>query len=169
MTRPMDGSRDESRSLPREIVSWAERLIDALSADHLHQHCSVFMFDPRRDGLVLTAQVWGAGMDSGKVTPGAWVLPLEGSVCGRVFRTGEPALIVDTALDPDYRDYPGGRMRSELAVPIVAGSTVVGILNFESPWPATFGIDDLDRVSDWAARAGEEFAARGLQRYVGPA
>jgi GAF domain-containing protein len=150
-------------------VSWAEELINALSADHLHQHCSVFVFDPGRDGLVLAAQLWGAGMDSGKVVPGAWVVPLEGSVCGRVFRTRLPALVVDTSLDPEYRDYPGGRMRSELAVPIVAGSTVVGVLNFESPWPATFGIDDLDRVSDWAARAGVEFADRDLARHIHPA
>jgi GAF domain-containing protein len=155
-------------ALPKEIVSWADRLIDALSADHLHQHCSVFMFDPELDKLVLTAQVWGAGMDSGEVVPGAWLLPLHGSVCGRVFRTSQPALVVDTSLDPDYRDYPGGPMRSELAVPIVAGSTVVGVLNFESPWPATFGIDDLDRVSDWAARAGAEFVDRGLSRYLRP-
>jgi GAF domain-containing protein len=148
-------------------VNWADRLIDALSADHLHEHCSVFVFDPEREGLVLIAQVWGAGQDSGDVIPGAWLLPLEGSVCGRVFRTGQPALLVDTTLDPDYRDYPGGRMRSELAVPIVAGSTVVGVLNLESPWPATFGIDDLDRVSDQAARAGAEFSDRGLSRQIG--
>ncbi len=164
----MTDKAGRSRALPREIVSWAERLIDALSADHLHQHCAVFVFDPGRDGLVLTAQLWGAGMDSGKVAPGAWVLPLAGSVCGRVFRTGLPALVVDTNLDPDYRDYAGGHMRSELAVPIVAGSTVVGVLNFESQWPATFGIDDLDLVRDWAARAGAEFVARGLSRHIRP-
>jgi GAF domain-containing protein len=161
------GNADGPRALPGEIVSWAERLIDVLSAD-LHHHCSVFMFDPGRGGLVLTAQVWGAGMNSGAVAPGAWVLPLDGSVCGRVFTTGLPALIVDTSLDPDYRDYPGGRMRSELAVPIVAGGTVVGVLNFESPWPATFGIDDLDRVGDRAARAGAEFLDRDLSRLFPP-
>jgi putative methionine-R-sulfoxide reductase with GAF domain len=65
--------------------------------------------------------------------------------------------------------YTGGRMRSELAAPIVATSTIVGVLNFESPWPATFGIDDLDRVSDWAARAGAEFVDQGLSRYIEPA
>jgi hypothetical protein len=97
----MAGKADRSRPLASEVVSWAQRLIDALSADHLHQHCSVFMFDPARNGLVLTAQVWGAGTDSGSVAPGRWVLSLYGSVCGRVFRTGQPALIVDTSLDPD--------------------------------------------------------------------
>lgn len=160
---------ERRRPLPAELVSWADRLIDSLSADHLHQHCSVFVFDPERRGLVLAAQVWGAGHDSGDVIPGVWLVPLEASVCGRVYRTGQPALVVDTSLDPDYRDYPGGRMRSELAVPIVAGSTVVGVLNLESPWPATFGIDDLDRVSAWAASAGVAFAERGLSRYVEPA
>jgi GAF domain-containing protein len=156
------------RALPGEIVSWADRLIDALLADHLHQHCSIFMFDPDRDGLVLTAQVWGAGTDAGKVIPGVWLLPLHGSVCGRVYRTGQPALVVDTSLDPDYRDYPGGRMRSELAVPILAGPTIVGVLNLESPWPATFGIDDLDRVSERAALAGAEFVELGLARHIAP-
>jgi putative methionine-R-sulfoxide reductase with GAF domain len=163
-----DTTVDRRRALPGEIVSWADRLIDALLADHLHQHCSIFLFDPERDGLVLTAQVWGAGMDDGKVIPGMWLVPMHGSVCGRVYRTGQPALVVDTSLDPDYRDYPGGRMRSELAVPIQAGSRIVGVLNLESPWPATFGIDDLDRVSERAALAGAEFVQLGLARHIAP-
>jgi putative methionine-R-sulfoxide reductase with GAF domain len=59
-------------------------------------------------------------------------------------------------------------MRSELAVPILAGSTIVGVLNLESPWPATFGIDDLDRVSERAALAGAEFVDLGLARHIAP-
>ncbi|MGC9356667.1 MAG: GAF domain-containing protein [Anaerolineae bacterium] len=71
-------------------------------------------------------------------------IPLEGSVCGQVYRTGEPVLIRDASEDPRYLDLenPPG-MRSELAVPVSVDHHIIGVLNVESERPNAFDKDDL--------------------------
>ena len=152
--------------MPVEIREWAGDLLAALASNHVAQHCSVFVVDEHRGGLVLAAQVWGAGDDTGAVIPGEWLLPLEGSVCGRVCRTGRPELVNDTLLDAEYRGFPGGRSRSEIAVPIRAGEPVIAVLNCESPFVGAFGIEDLDRLTRWATTAGSTFIDRELERHL---
>ena len=159
------GADDGSEHLPVPVQDWASEVLTGLAAEQLSQHCAIFVFDAARNGLVLVGQLWGAGDDIGQVLPGEWLLPLNGSVCGRVFRTSRPALIADTQLDPDYRPYPGGRSRSELAVPIVAAGATVGVINCESPFPGTFGIADLERLTARAAAAGASFEVAGLEAF----
>ena len=151
-----------SRGLPPEIVDWANDLLGTLIANASSAHCAVFVFDPSRNALVLAGQIAPGEMRASEVIPGEWTVPLEKSVCGRVYRTGRPALVVDVRLDPDYRTYPGGRTGSELAVPIRAGKRVVGVLNCESPFVATFGIEDVDRLTKRAVDAGNAFAEQHL-------
>ena len=155
--------------LPPQIVGWADDLLGALVANHASAHCTVFLFDPARDALVLVGQVAAGDRGESEVVPGDWTVPLDQSVCGRVFRTGRPALVVDVRLDPDYRAYPGGRAGSELAVPIRAGDRVVGVLNCESPFVASFGIEDVDSLASRAAEAGAAFEQQELDRYLGSA
>jgi putative methionine-R-sulfoxide reductase with GAF domain len=162
----MSGPSDASRQLPPEILAWANDVLGALVANHSSAHCAVFVFDRARNELVLAGQVAPGDMRSSEVIPGEWTVPLDKSVCGRVYRTGRPALVVDVRLDPDYRTYPGGRTGSELAVPILAGKRVVGVLNCESPFVASFGIDDVERLTQRAAEAGAAFAEQRLGRFL---
>lgn len=152
-----------SSIVPSPVASWAATVCEFVAIEHLQQHCAVFVAVPGVDGLVLAGQVWGSGDDSGAVRVGEWIVPLQGSVCGRVFRDGRPALVADTLNSADYRTYPGARARSELAVPIVAAGETVGVLNLESPRPRTFGIADLERCIEHARRAGDAFEATGLR------
>ena len=157
--------RDDATSeagLPVRIIAWADDVVAAVSAERVFQHCSVFVADARRGGLVLAGQLWGSGEDTGAVLPGRWVVPFEGSVCGSVYLTGRPALLQDVQSDANYRTYPGAQTRSELAVVILAGGRKIGVINLESPRSGTFGIQDLDRLRAHADRAGAAFAAAGL-------
>ena len=52
-------------------------------------------------------------------------------VIGRVIRTGQPTLVPDVNVDPDYVD-AGSAMCSEICVPLVAGAELLGIVNIES-------------------------------------
>jgi len=156
-----------SSIVPPPVARWAATVCEVVATEQIHQHCAVFIAVPGLDGLVLAGQLWGAGDDSGAVLVGEWVVPLHGSVCGRVYREGRPALVADTSGDPEYRTYPGALARSELAVPIVAEGETVGVLNLESPRPATFRIVDLERSLDHARRAGEAFAAANLGALLG--
>lgn len=69
---------------------------------------------------------------------------VEVGVNGRVARTGRPAMVNDTRLDPDYLgredgDDPG----SMLALPIVVAETNWGVLNLEQRERGAFGEEDL--------------------------
>jgi putative methionine-R-sulfoxide reductase with GAF domain len=108
----------------------------------------------------LAAQIWGAGNDTGEVVVGDWTVPLDGSVCGRVYGTGLAALSADVTLDPDYRSFPGGRTRSSLTVPIGPPDGVVAVLNLEAPWVGAFTIRDYERTTERATAAYAEFPGR---------
>ncbi|HTT93065.1 MAG TPA: HD domain-containing phosphohydrolase [Solirubrobacterales bacterium] len=70
--------------------------------------------------------------------------PIERGVNGRVARTGRPALVNDTAGDPDYLGAgvptdPG----SELSLPIVVAETNWGVMNLEQLERGAFDEEDL--------------------------
>jgi len=81
--------------------------------------------------------------------------PVEQGVNGRVARTGEPAVVPDTQLDPDYlhRDLceePG----SELSLPVRVKGQVWGVLNLEQLARNAFTDEDLLLADTAAAQAG---------------
>jgi GAF domain-containing protein len=139
------------------ISSWAQHVADQLAREQPTEHVAVFIPDPPAGGLRLVAQVWGAGEDTGEVIVGEWVVPFEGSVTGRVYRTGEAALVADVAMDPDYRGFPGGRTRSSLTVPVGPRGAVVAVINVEAPWVGAFAIRDYERLVERASIAMDTF------------
>jgi len=60
------------------------------------------------------------------------------SVSGEALARREPFYVPDVEGEPRYRRYLGEEMKSELAVPLVSGETVFGVLNLESPAPGFF-------------------------------
>jgi len=80
---------------------------------------------------------------------------VEAGVNGRVARTGEPALVPDTRLDPDYlgRDQRTDP-RSELSMPIRVGGDVWGVLNLEQQAPDAFSDEDLLLADTVAGQIG---------------
>lgn len=63
---------------------------------------------------------------------------LSDSVSGEAATLGEPHYVPDVDRDARYHRYLGEEMKSELAVPLIAGETVLGVLNLESPAPGFF-------------------------------
>jgi hypothetical protein len=139
------------------VSTWAGDLVAQVATEQPAQHISVFVSDDDGAGLRLAAQIWGAGEDTGEVVVGEWLVPLHGSVCGRVYRTGLAALCADVGMDPDYRGFPGGRTRSSLTVPVGPPDHVVAVINLEAPWVGAFSIRDYERMTDRAAEAFATF------------
>jgi putative nucleotidyltransferase with HDIG domain len=85
----------------------------------------------------------------------SWEQPLDGGVNGRVARTGEPALVHDTARDPHFigTDAPANS-GSELAVAIRVGGQVWGVLNLEQLRTHAFDADDVVFADLVAAHVG---------------
>jgi hypothetical protein len=157
--RPRAGSTDATAPWPA-AAAWARDLAARIGQEQPTQHIAVFVPDHDGAGLRLAAQIWGAGEDTGEVIVGEWILPLEGSICGRVYRTGLAALCADISMDPDYRSFPGGRSRSSLTVPVGPPDGVVAVINLEAPWIGAFSIRDYERMTERAAAAHTSFPAR---------
>jgi putative nucleotidyltransferase with HDIG domain len=69
---------------------------------------------------------------------------VEVGVNGRVARTGRPAMVNDTGLDPDYLGREDGKDPcSQLSLPIVVAETNWGVLNLEQRERGAFGEEDL--------------------------
>lgn len=139
------------------VSAWAHDLAARIGIEQSTQHIAIFVVDDDGAGLRLAAQIWGAGEDTGEVVVGKWVIPLDGSVCGRVYRTGLAALSADVAMDPDYRAFPGGRTRSSLTIPVGPPDRVVAVINMEAPWVGAFAIRDYERMTAYAADAFASF------------
>jgi len=75
--------------------------------------------------------------------------PGEG-ITGWVAKYGLPALVSDVRLDPRYVEISPD-VRSELAVPIIAGPHIIGVLNVESPHLNAFTADDQRLLSTLAS------------------
>jgi hypothetical protein len=139
------------------VSAWAHLLAGQIATEQPAQHVAIFVPDEDGAGLRLAAQIWGAGEDTSEVVAGDWLIPLEGSVCGRVYRTGLATLCADVSMDPDYRAFPGGRTRSSLTVPVGPPDRVVAVINLEAPWVGAFAIRDYDRMTELAAGAHSTF------------
>lgn len=75
------------------------------------------------------------------IKPG-WKLPPGEGVVSWVARERVPMLLPDVSSHPNY--VPGNPdVRSELAVPVLAGDELLGVLNVESRQPAAFGGEEL--------------------------
>ncbi len=70
-------------------------------------------------------------------------LDIDSSICGKVITTGEIKYVKDVNEEKDYKMLFGEKINSELAVPIVHGEDMIGVLNFESPH--IDGFTDLDQ------------------------
>jgi putative nucleotidyltransferase with HDIG domain len=69
---------------------------------------------------------------------------VEHGVNGRVARSGRPAMVNDTRLDPDYLGRGDGTdPGSELSLPIVVAGSNWGVLNLEQLEPGSFDEEDL--------------------------
>lgn len=70
-------------------------------------------------------------------------IPITAGVSGRVVASGQPVLIEDTRLDPDFLEAIPG-ITSEICVPLMDEGQVIGLLNIESLSHQRLREDDLN-------------------------
>jgi GAF domain-containing protein len=75
------------------------------------------------------------------------------SVTGLAVSRQEAVYIPDVALEPKYQRYLGADMKSELAVPLIIGQDVIGVLNLESPVPEFFTLEHARILQAFAGQA----------------
>jgi len=117
-----------------------------------YPHVAIALFDPENPQYLTHRIVGGAGVST---EPVEYSVPIDIGLVGAAARERRSQLVNDVASDRRYVPTPGTRgIRAELAVPILHGEQLLGVLNIESGEP--FGTDDaasLQIIADQLAVA----------------
>jgi GAF domain-containing protein len=121
----------------REPEELMQQAADQIRARMNHTYVAVVVLD---DEGVLVGR-WAGRPGLGRKSAGRAQGP-PGGVIGRALRLRAPQVVGDVTRDPDYHaDVPG--TRSEMVIPLLEGSEVVGALDFQSEQPFAFALDDV--------------------------
>jgi len=121
--------------------------VSAIDEELCYSNTAVLLLDrDNPDTLVLTARS-GVYADNVK---GPYSQPKFKGIIGAAAHSRRPVLIPDVRHDPRYIPIPGAHdIRAELAVPIVAGNRLLGVLNIETTDPLDREeASDLEIVAD---------------------
>ncbi|MBK9711301.1 MAG: GAF domain-containing protein [Kouleothrix sp.] len=105
------------------------------AADAIHEllgyeNIGIPLIDPA-DPTMMALRAFGGGYRS--AVGGEHYLPVSAGIMGAAVQTRQVQLVNDVAADPRYILPPGAAdIRAELAVPILSGDQVLGVLNAES-------------------------------------
>lgn len=136
----------------------------ALSEELHHTNAAILLVDrDEPETLVLLAR---SGIYAQNVQ-GEYRQGIYEGIIGSAARARQPVLIADVGQDPRYIPIPGAEdIRSELALPIILGEQLLGVLNVESTQPLT--VEDaaaLEVVADQLGVAIENaYLFAGTQR-----
>jgi signal transduction histidine kinase len=108
------------------------------AADAIHEllgfpNLAIPLIDPEQPGM-LVLRVKGGHYK--QQIPGEYHIPITTGIMGEAARTRLPVLVNDVTVDPRYLPTPGVTAgRAELAVPIMLGDRVLGVVNVERDEP----------------------------------
>lgn len=105
--------------------------------------------------LIITATTGGE--------PAGMHVPVSESVTGQAVTSQKPFYIPRVADEPRYQRYLGEEIKGELAVPLISGEQIIGVLNIESPVPGFFRAEHARILQALAGQAA--IAIERAQRY----
>ena len=118
-------------------------ITSVISQQFGHYHTGIFLIDDKREFAVLRA----ANSDGGKamLTNGHKLAIGQTGIVGFVTATGQPRIALDVGHDAVYFDNPLlPNTRSEIALPLHAGSKVIGALDVQSEQSNAFSENDIE-------------------------
>ena len=125
-----------------------ESILAVLQRSFGHNHCAILLVDEKREELRIEAALGSLRDTVGQ--PGIKI-GQEGIV-GWVAAHRTPLNVPDTTQDDRYVEKVKG-IGSEIAVPMLVGEELVGVLDVQSTEVNAFGDDDLRNLSSIAAQA----------------
>jgi signal transduction histidine kinase len=108
------------------------------AADAIHEllgfpNLAIPLIDPEEPGM-LSLSVKGGSYK--RLIPGEYRIPITTGLMGEAARTRQTVMVNDVTVDPRYLPTPGSApARAELAVPIMLGERVLGVVNVERDEP----------------------------------
>jgi putative methionine-R-sulfoxide reductase with GAF domain len=112
-------------------------------------HVGIFLNDPNNQVTVLSAANSAGGQKM--LARGHQLKIGEQGIVGYVTETGRPRIALDVGDDADYFNNPDlPDTRSEMALPLISGKTVIGALDVQSTQPNAFSSADVEVLSTLA-------------------
>ncbi|MEA3308886.1 MAG: GAF domain-containing protein [Chloroflexota bacterium] len=121
-----------------------QQVVELLRSRFGLYHAHVYLLNKETQQLAVQA---GSGEVGRVLRERGHQIPLERekSLVARAARERDPMLVADTALDSDFMPNPLlPQTRSELAVPLIAGGEVLGVLDLQDDQMGRFAEQDVD-------------------------
>ncbi|MEO0205384.1 MAG: GAF domain-containing protein, partial [candidate division WOR-3 bacterium] len=126
-----------------ELLKTAVKLIDSALGNLI---TTVLLPDERNERLVIKAITPDVS-----VKPGFEFVPIYRGIVGAAMKTKRAVYVPDVEKDERYVSAIED-VKSELAIPLMAGTKILGVIDFQSKLPARFDLMTLDLLDDIAHR-----------------
>lgn len=132
---------------PREL---AEQVVEQLKAAFAYYHAHIYFFDENREHLVMTG---GTGQVGATLLARGHKIERGRGLVGRAAESAQPILVEDVTREPDWLPNPLlPETRSELAVPILQGDTVLGVIDVQQDRVNALDENDISLLQAIAAQ-----------------
>ncbi|MDX1377862.1 MAG: GAF domain-containing protein [Anaerolineales bacterium] len=136
-------------SSTKDFDTLLTQIATVISREFGFYHVGLFLMDAAREYAVLSA----ANSEGGQtmLARGHRLKVGEKGLVGFVSNTGKPRVALDTGTDAVFFDNPDlPETRSEIALPLLEGDNVIGVLDVQSTEPNAFSQEDIDILSTLA-------------------
>jgi putative methionine-R-sulfoxide reductase with GAF domain len=141
--------------LVREVVEMLQERFD-------YYHAQIYLLDDTGENLVM---VGGTGEVGEILVEREHSIPIGKGLVGRSCQTGKAVLVKNTMIEADWLPNPLlSDTRAEIAVPIILGEQVVGVLDVQEGEPGGLGAQDLDVLQSIANQVAVAF--RNARQYL---
>jgi len=149
LARLYDASGALLASDPSDLPGLSQTIVDTIRTDFGKSNCSLFLVDPNSNQLKRFA---ASGEYSSEVSSGQELFVNGPGIVPNAVRRAEIVNVSDVTQWPDY--VPNWQeARSEIAIPLIVGAEVIGIIDIQSSRVDAFSEDDERIVSVFAERA----------------
>lgn len=152
-TRDLFLATDVSRNISniRNLPDLLSQAVDLIQERFDLYYVQIYLSDEAGENLVLRA---GTGEAGKALLARQHHLPISArSINGKAALTREPVMVADTRQDPLFRPNPFLPLTlSELAIPLLVGEQVVGVLNLQGAQAQSFSEDNLPALTTLAGQ-----------------